>query len=365
MGDYKREDLFSAWTTFLQRVSDDSDPVVLVIDDAQHADDGLLAFVEHLLAVGTFPCFVLLLARPTLLERHPTLAANRRATVLHLETLSDRDMSALLDGLVDGLPDPARDALVVRAEGIPLYAVETVRSLIDRDLVVPRGGQYVLADADGLDLDAIGAPASLQALIAARLDTLSPELRQVVDQASVLGTAFSRDEIAGLCTDVPDLDTALAQLVRLQLLSQESSRFSTEVGQYRFVQSAVRQVAYGTLSRRDRKASHLAVVRQLEAEDDPADELAPIIAQHYLEALDAVPEEADREMLASRAVALLCRAAARAADWVPRRRRWATSGRPSTAPPSPPSAPASTRACAAALRSVRLRGSGLPRHGRA
>ncbi len=60
-----------------------------------------------------------------------------------------------------------------RAEGIPLFAVETVRSLIDRDLVVPRGGQYVLADPDALDLDAVGAPASLQALIAARLDTLT------------------------------------------------------------------------------------------------------------------------------------------------------------------------------------------------
>ena len=312
-GSYKREDLFSAWTTFLHRVSGDGDPVVLLIDDAQHADDGLLDFVEHLLAVGTFPCFVVLLARPSLLEERPTLATNRRAHVLHLEALSDTEMAAVLDGLVAGLPESTRTALVQRAEGIPLYAVETVRSLIDRDLVVPRAGQYVLADPTGLDLDAVGAPASLQALIAARLDTLAPELRRLIDQASVLGNSFSRDAIGGLCPDVPDLDGALAQLVRLQLLSQESSRFSTEVGQYRFVQSAVRQVAYGTLSRRDRKASHLAVVRQLEQVDDPADELAPIIAQHYLEALDAVPEETDRDELAARAVGLLQRAATRAA----------------------------------------------------
>ncbi len=312
-GSYKREDLFSAWTTFLHRVSGDGDPVVLLIDDAQHADDGLLDFVEHLLAVGTFPCFVVLLARPSLLEERPTLATNRRAHVLHLEALSDSDMGAVLDGLVANLPEATRTALVDRAEGIPLYAVETVRSLIDRDLVVPRAGQYVLADATGLDLDAVGAPASLQALIAARLDTLTPQLRRLIDQASVLGNSFSREAIAGLCPDVPDLEGAIAQLVRLQLLSQESSRFSTEVGQYRFVQTAVRQVAYGTLSRRDRKASHLAVVRQLEQVDDPADELAPIIAQHYLEALDAVPEDADRDQLSTRAVGLLQRAATRAA----------------------------------------------------
>ena len=120
------------------------------------------------------------------------------------------------------------------------------------------------------------------------------------------------EAIAGLCPDLADLDAALDELVRVQLLRMESSRFSTELGQYRFVQTGVRQVAYGTLSRRDRKASHLAVVRLLEAEDDPADELAPIIAQHYLEALDAVPDEGDRADLASAAVNYLRRAATRA-----------------------------------------------------
>ena len=202
VGNFKREDLFVAWTTFLHRVSEDEFPVVLVIDDAQHADDGLLHFIEHLLAVGSFPCFVLLLSRPGLLEEHPTLATNRRATVLHLEPLTPRDMGDLLDGLVVGLPDAARDSLVDRAEGIPLFAVETVRSLIDRDLVVPRGGQYVLADADRLDLDAIGAPASLQALISARLDTLPPDQRRVLDRASVIGNSFDRNAIADLCPDL-------------------------------------------------------------------------------------------------------------------------------------------------------------------
>ena len=108
VGTYKREDLFAAWTTFLERLSDDGSPVVLVIEDAHHADDGLLGFVEHLLAVGSFPCFVVLLARPSLLEGRPTLATNRRATVLNLETLADREMSQLLDALVVGLPDAAR-----------------------------------------------------------------------------------------------------------------------------------------------------------------------------------------------------------------------------------------------------------------
>jgi tetratricopeptide (TPR) repeat protein len=193
-----------------------------------------------------------------------------------------------------------------------LFAVETVRSLIDRDLVVPRGGQYVLADGFSGNLDAVGAPASLQALVSARLDTLSPEQRRIVDRASVLGASFRRDDIVALCPDVGDVDTVLTELQRNQILSRESSRLSAEHGQYRFVQAVVRQVAYGTLSRRDRKATHLAVVGLLLDEQDTADEVAPIIAQHYLDAIDAVPGADDVPGLQLLAVGQLDRAAARA-----------------------------------------------------
>ena len=312
VGTFPREDLFSAWVTFLERVSEDGYPVVLVIDDAQHADDGLLSFVEYLLRVGSFPCFVVLLTRPGLLESHPSLATNRKATIAHLPALFPRDVADLLDGLVAGLPDDIRATLVDRSEGVPLFAVETVRSLIDRDLIIPRGGQYVLADAQGLDLNSIGAPASLQALIAARLDTLSADQRRVIDQASVLGSTFTHDSIAGLCGDIADLDTVLTELVRLQILDQQSSRLSAEFGQYRFVQSAVRQVAYGTLARRDRKAIHLAVVAQLEHEAERTGDLAPVLAQHCLDALEAVPGDPDAAEIKRTAIGYLKQAAERA-----------------------------------------------------
>ncbi len=310
VGTFPREDLFSAWTVFLQRVGE-GDPVVLVIDDVHHADAGLLQFVEHLLAVASFPCFVVLLTRPGLLEEHPSLATNRRATISHLPLLREDDIAALLDGLVAGLPVDVRDALVARSEGVPLFAVETVRSLIDRDLVVPRGGQYVLADVAALDLDSIGAPASLQALIAARLDALDPAQRRLVDRASVVGTVFSQDQIAQLCPDLEDLDSLLSGLVHLQILARMASRFSADFGNYQFVQSVVRQVAYGTLSRRDRRATHLAVAGLTEAVDDSTGDLAPIIAQHYLDAVAAMPAEPDVGELEERAIEQLERAAVR------------------------------------------------------
>jgi tetratricopeptide (TPR) repeat protein len=133
-----------------------------------------------------------------------------------------------------------------------------------------------------------------------------------VDQASVLGGSFKRDAIAGLCADIADIDDVLASLVRLQILRQEASRQSAELGQFKFVQSVVPQVAYATLSRRDRKASHLAVISQFEAEVSAGGDLAPILAQHYLDAIDAVPSDPDVETLKQAAIAHLEKAASRA-----------------------------------------------------
>ena len=255
---------------------------------------------------------MVLLTRPGLLEGHPSLATNRRGTVVHVPLLSDADVATLLSGLVVGLPDSARDALIARSEGVPLFAVETVRSLIDRDLVVPRGGQYVVADPSSLDVESLAAPASLQALVAARLDSLAEEQRQVIDRASVLGMTFTPDALGKLCDGIADIDGVLAPLLRSQLLSQESSRLSAEFGQYRFVQSVVRQVAYSMLSRHDRKRLHLRVVQVFDELTDTADELAAIIAQHYLDAIDAVPSDPDVDELGLAAIRQLNRAAVRA-----------------------------------------------------
>ena len=102
-GGFTREDLFTAWTAFLERISQDGDTVVLVIDDAQYADDGLLDFLESMLANANAPIFVLAMARPELLTRRPDLGG-RRTSVVRLDPLDDPTMATLIDGLVDGLP---------------------------------------------------------------------------------------------------------------------------------------------------------------------------------------------------------------------------------------------------------------------
>jgi class 3 adenylate cyclase len=314
-GSAGRDELFPAWRTFLERVSDGR-PLVLLVEDLQWADAGLLDFLDHVLETSHAPIFLLTLARPDLEDIRSTWATGRRSTRLHLEPMPDRAMGALVDGLVAGLPEASRHVLVSRAEGVPLYAVETIRALIDRDAVVPRDGRYVLAaDADAkVDLATLGAPPSLQALLSARLDALTPAERRLVQDASVLGLRFTVEGLEALGHNDPALRGQLLEsLVRREFFTIEIDPRSPERGQHSFVQALVRTVAYDTLSRRDRKARHLAVARKLAAEPQ-ADELAGVIANHYLDARAVCTSEEESVQLATQAVAWLERAAQRAAD---------------------------------------------------
>jgi predicted ATPase len=142
---HERQDLFAAWRLFFERLAD-TYPTVLAFEDMQWADSSLLDFVEYLLEWSRDkPLFVITLARPELLEKRPTWGAgHRNFTSIYLEPLSEQAMQELLLGLVPGLPIRLRDQILARAEGVPLYAVETVRMLLDRGLLVHEGSRYQL-----------------------------------------------------------------------------------------------------------------------------------------------------------------------------------------------------------------------------
>ena len=127
---FEREDLFAAWRLFFERLADVY-PTVMVFEDMQWADASLLDFIEYLLEWSrASPLFVATLARPELQDRRPTWGAStRNFTSLYLEPLPAPAMEELLTGLVPGLPETLRRQILERAEGIPLYAVETVRVL--------------------------------------------------------------------------------------------------------------------------------------------------------------------------------------------------------------------------------------------
>lgn len=303
-----RDRLFAGWRLLFERIADQG-AVVLVFEDLHWADDGQLDFIEHLMEWSrSHPIFVVTLARPEILDRRPTWGiAQRNGSALALSPLDDDDMRALLAGLVPGLPDRTVRSILARADGVPLYAVETIRKLVgDGRLVATDGGQFAPAGP----LDEIEIPSSLHALIAARLDSLTLDDRALIGDAAVLGKTFMPAALAAVAgLDLDDLERRLRVLAGRELLELDTDPRSPERGQYGFVQSLIREVAYGTLGRRDRRAKHLAAARYFESLGD--EELAGALATHYLAAWEAAPEGEEGAAVAHQARIALRAAAER------------------------------------------------------
>ena len=217
---HDREDLFSAWRLFFERLAD-KHPTVLVFEDMQWADTSLLEFIEYLMEWSrNHALYVVTSARPELVDRHPTWGAGKRNfTSVFLEPLAAQAMEQLLDSLVPGLPDELREQILQRAEGVPLYAVETVRMLLDRGLLERAGSVYRMTGP----VEDLEVPQSLHGLIAARLDGLRPEARRVLQDAAVLGKTFSVPSLAAVSGVLPsDIQPLLAELVRKEVLSVQA-----------------------------------------------------------------------------------------------------------------------------------------------
>jgi class 3 adenylate cyclase/tetratricopeptide (TPR) repeat protein len=294
----ERADLFAAWRTFFERVSDRG-TTILVFEDLQWADQGLFDFIEAMLEWSrAHPILIVTLARPEVTERRPTWGAGQRNfAALHLEPLPDATIGELLVGLAPGIPEAMLARIVARAEGVPLYAVETVRMLVGRgELVADEAGAYQMVG----DPATLEVPETLRGLIAARLDALEPADRSLVQDASVLGLSFTPAALAAISGAQPAaVEAGLGRLVRREVLRLDADPRSPERGQYAFVQGLLQEVAYGTLARPERRARHLAAVRFFEATGN--EEIAAIVADHYLLAFRATPPGPEADALAAQA----------------------------------------------------------------
>jgi len=305
-----KEDLYSAWRLFFERMAD-SEPVVLVFEDLQWADAGLLDFVEYLLDwARDHPIYVLSLARPELAERRSSWGAGRRDfTSMFLEPLEAEHVDALLTGVAPGLPRELQQRIIEHADGIPLYAVETVRMLLDRGLLRRSDDAYRPVGP----IERLEIPETLQSLAAARLDSLDPAERRVLEDASVLGRTFTRTGLAAVSgLDEEALEPYLQSLFRKEILVRQLDPLSPERQQLGFPQDLLRRVAYETLSVRDRKTRHLAAAAYLARDAD--DEIAAVLAAHYLDAYRLGPNEPDAGELRARATEALVRAGERASS---------------------------------------------------
>lgn len=305
-----RSEFFAAVRAFFQAIAERG-TAVLVFEDFNWADAGLMHFVEELVERSpTHPILVITLARPDLLDRAPGWGAGRRNfTSSHLGPLSDADMTSLVRGLVQGVGDELCAAIVERSNGIPLYAVELVRMLIaDGDLVFGDGE----CCTPTRDLSTIRVPDTVRAVIGARLDRLPAPARSLLQDAAVLGASFTVTALAAMSRREPGVVADLLEpLVHRELLEIEADPRSPERGQYRFVQSMIREVAYERLTREERQVRHRRAAAFFTEQGEV--ELVGAVANHYMAAYKATNDRSEAELLAADATAALTEAAGRAA----------------------------------------------------
>ena len=280
-----RDQMFAATRLVLQLLAEEM-PLVLGIEDIHWADEGLLDLIEHLAGWGRGPLLIVCLSRDELLERRPTWGGGRRnATTISLDPLSGEEASALVRTLLtnQGEATELADEVASRSGGNPLFAEEMVNRLGEEG----SGGVEELPD-------------SVHAVLAARLDALETDERQLLQAASIVGQTFREETVAGLTGGGAAGERIAALVDKDMLLPVGTSRLAGE-REFAFKHALVREVAYSTLPRAIRAKRHLEVARLLEGRAGAnRDSVAALLAEHLGRAATLAeqadfPEEALRQ----------------------------------------------------------------------
>ena len=262
----RRGEAFAAWRRFFEALAH-ARPLVLAFEDLHWADEQLLDFVDYLVewARGV-PILVLCTARPELLARRSGWGGGKvNSSTILLSALSESEMTQLVSSLLEksALPGDSKARLLEHAAGNPLYAEEFTRLL-----------------ATGRAPSEL--PETVQGIIAARLDTLPREEKELLQDAAVIGRVFWLGALGG---ERWTLEERLHSLERKEFVGRE--RRSTVDGEveYAFRHVLVRDVAYEQIPKADRGAKHRSAASWIESLGRPED-YAETVAYHYVAALD-------------------------------------------------------------------------------
>jgi class 3 adenylate cyclase len=279
--DERAETAFTAWRRFLESVAV-ARPLVLVFEDLHWADARLLAFLEDLVDhAPDVAMLVVCTARPELCERRREWGGGQRnSTTIALSPLTSEETAQLLHALLANavLPAETQTMLLERAGGNPLYAEQFVRLLVDHGILGVDGA----VDSE----TAIRVPETIQAVISARLDTLSVEQKAVLQDAAVVGKVFWAGALAFMGgADRASIEAHLHELARKELVRTARVSSVKDDSEYAFPHILVRDVAYGQIPRRPRGRKHRAAAVWIErlAGERVVDH-AELLAHHYVEA---------------------------------------------------------------------------------
>jgi class 3 adenylate cyclase/tetratricopeptide (TPR) repeat protein len=286
-GDGAGEEIAWAALRWAEQLAE-AQPVVLVFEDLQWADDRLLELIEHLArSLRAAPVLIVCVTRNELLDVRPSWGGgNPRAAAIELEPLTPDESREFADELLARDTPPAlRMRVLEQAEGNPLFLEETA---------------WMLLEGNGTG----GIPDTLQTLIAARIDLLDREAKQVLQAAAVIGRVFWRGALEQLLTalDVGALIGALAE--RELIVSEERSAISGDRA-FRFRHVLIRDVAYATVTKAERATLHRAFAAWVA--ERSAENTAAIRAYHLDRACTLVAElegTVEPELAAEAAAAL-------------------------------------------------------------
>ena len=280
----ERQETFTAWRRYFETLAARRE-TVLVFEDLHWADEALLDFIEHLAEwAEDVPLLIICNARPELYERRPGWGAGQRnAHTINLSPLSDDETARLVSSLIATtvLTPELQQAILERAGGNPLYAEEFVRLLSDR----------------GLAPDEMTLPESVQALIAARLDTLPAERKSMLQDAAVIGKVFWASAVAEMGgLDAGEVELALHELARKELVRPARTSSMEGESEYSFWHLLVRDVAYSQIPRAQRSRRHRAAAEWIERKaGERVEDLAEVLAHHYLQALELAEAGGDTD----------------------------------------------------------------------
>jgi tetratricopeptide (TPR) repeat protein len=252
-----------------------SEPRLLVFEDLHWCDDASMdLLIETAKLVDELPCLFLFAFRPDRqapswrLKQWLETEYPHRSTEIVLSPLTHEESGALIDAL---LPETdrsgtVREQLLERTEGNPLFVEEMTAEVLDQTA------------------HELSIPATLQALITARLDRLDEDTRRTLQLASVIGRSFLEPVLDAVAGDGADLRARLSSLERVGLIA-ETAR--TPEREYAFHHSLTQEATYGTILLRERRELHLRVGEALERlYANRIEEFAPVLARHFAEAGD-------------------------------------------------------------------------------
>jgi tetratricopeptide (TPR) repeat protein len=239
-------------------------PVVAVFDDIHWGEPSLLEVIEHVASWSRYvPILLVCMARPELLEERPGWSGGQRnATSVHLEPLSEPEADALIENLLGhpALTQDIRERIRAAANGNPLFVEEMLSMLVDDAVLVQKDGEWVAT----VDLATVQVPPAISALLASRLDRLSPEERRVVEAAAVVGEVFDRSAVGALVPDESGrLDEHLGRLLLKDVVRPSPSDVGGEGLRFRHI--LLRDAAYDAIPKAERAALHEAFADHLQA----------------------------------------------------------------------------------------------------